>query len=128
MASPWPYPWNKNANPLAIPPGALRYQISLQKQASAQDSFGGESTSWTTVLTVMAAMMDINAREGYQPGQFVAEVTHRISIHWPGPDIAVAGGMRVLFGSRVFQIQAVENVQERNRVLHLKCLELNGVQ
>ncbi len=37
-----------------------------------------------------------------------------------------AAGMQVAFGVRKFTVQTVENVQERNRVVHLMCLEVNG--
>lgn len=124
----WGYPWNKNANPLALPPGSLRDQITIQAKGNQQDSFGAQAETWNTVLTTMAKIDTLNIREGYQPGQFVAEATHTISMRWPGASIAIAGGMRIVTGARKFEIQSIENVQQRNRVLNLKCLELNGVQ
>lgn len=125
----WPYPWEKHSNPLAIPPGALRFQVALQqKGAGAVTGTGSPVAAWTTVLTCMAAITTTAQREVYQTGQFSGQVTHRVSIYWPGASIAVTSGMQVLFGTRTFTIQATDNAQERNRVLHLMCLEINGVQ
>lgn len=124
---PFPYPHQGIRDPLAIPSGAMRHEIQIQQQTSAQDSFGQPQQSWTTVLTTLAAIATLSQREVYQL-QFLAQVSHRITIRWPGSSIGIAGGMRILFGSRVFQIQTPDNVQERNRVLHMMCLEINPVQ
>jgi SPP1 family predicted phage head-tail adaptor len=120
----------RDKNPLALDAGALRYQVSIQVQSSTQDEMGGPVAAWTPVLKTWAAIATSSQREVYQSGagaQFVAQVTHRVQIRWPGAVLGIAGGMRVAFGDRLFQIQTVENVQERNRVLNLLCLEINGV-
>jgi SPP1 family predicted phage head-tail adaptor len=124
---PFPYPWQGVRDPLAIPSGAMRHEIQIQQQTTTPDSFGQPQPTWTTVLTAMAAFATLSEREVYQL-QFTAQVTHRITVRWPGTSIGIAGGMRVLFGTRVFLIQTPDNVQERNRVLHLMCLEINPVQ
>lgn len=123
------YPWHGNRNPLAVSAGQLRHQISIQAQSTAQDPDTGEPASvWNTTLTTWAQIETLTAREAYQAGasQFVAQVTHMVTIRWPGASVRIAGGMRVLFGERMFMIQAVDNVQERNRLLKLACLEVNG--
>jgi head-tail adaptor len=53
-------------------------------------------------------------------------VSHVVKVRWT-PDV-VQAGYRVLFGARILKIQAIVNVLERNRVLMLHCLELDGVQ
>ena len=120
----FPYPHQSVKDPLSIPSGAMRHEIVIQKQVSGQDSFGQPQPNWTPVLTVLAAISTLSMREVYQM-QFIGQVSHRITFRWPGSSSAITGGMRVLFGSRVFLIQAPDNVQERNRVLHLLCLEIN---
>jgi SPP1 family predicted phage head-tail adaptor len=124
------FPWANRRNPLVIPTGAKRNQVSVQSQAPTQDEFGGETANWNTVLTVMAAIATVSSKEMYQTGQtaqFTAQVTHMVTIDWPGASVPIAGGMQVVFGTRTFVVQTVENVQERNRVLNLMCLEINGV-
>lgn len=109
-----------------INPGALRNQVQIQQQTSTPDSVGQPQATWTTILTAMAAIEATAAREAYQTGQFVADVTHRISIRWPGDGVVLHGGQRVAYGTRIFQVQAVENVRERNSLVHLLCLEIDG--
>lgn len=120
---------NFNA-PLAINPGDLCHRTAIQSQSKTQDPETGEpSSDWNTVLECWAAIRTPTSREMYQTGQagqFVSQVTKVVTIRWPGDSIMIAGGMRVMFGARIFTIQTVENVQERNRVVNLMCLEVNG--
>ena len=112
----------------SIGAGELCHLIEIQAAAPTQDAVGGQSVAWVTILTTRAAIRTASSKEAYQAMQFTAQVSHLIKIRWPGPSILLLGGQQVLFGSRVFTLQAVENVQERNRVLLLQCLEINGVQ
>ena len=113
-----------------IKAGDLRHRIAIQSQSTTQDAATGEPSSvWNTVLETWAAIDTVSAMERYQRGgaaEFVAQALHRVTMRWPGAGVGIAGGMRVAFGMRMFTIQAVENVQERNRVLKLTCVEVNG--
>jgi SPP1 family predicted phage head-tail adaptor len=128
----WPYPWNKSRNPFAIPPGAKRNQIQIQQKSSSQSPTGSPQAGWVPVLTCMAALQTLVGREVYQSGTFSGQMTHRVSIDWPGASVLITAGMQVALlqqgiPTRTFTIQAPpENVQERNRVLHLLCLEISG--
>ena len=114
-------------DPLVINSGEQRHTIQIQVQSNAPDAVtGAPGTSWATVLTTQAAIRTASSREAYQAMQFTAQVSHVIKIRWPGTGFNIAGGQQVLFGSRQFKLQTVENVQERNRVLLLHCLEING--
>lgn len=106
--------------------GQLRSQIQIQQQTAAGDALGQPLAVWATIFTAPAAIATVSMREVWQTAQFVQQVTHRITLRWPGSSIVIAGGMRALYGTRTFQIQSVENVQERDRVVHLMCLEING--
>lgn len=127
----WPYPWQKVVDPLIIPSGALRNAIQIQAQSTTQDGFGGEIASWNTVLNCFAAIETMRTREQFQEG-FVSQVVHVISIRWPGPTVPILANMRVVVDpvpggqSSMYLIQAVENVQQRNRVVRMTCLELNN--
>jgi SPP1 family predicted phage head-tail adaptor len=123
----YPYPYQNVKDPLALPAGMLRHEISIQQQSSTQDAFGQPLVSWSSIYTCLAAILTMSAKEVFQVSQFVSQITHRITLRWPG-ELGIEAGQRVVFGKRVFLIQALDNVQERNRVLHLMCLELNGVQ
>lgn len=114
-------------DPLAINAGELRHQVQIQQLSGGQAGDGSPMQEWTTVLTTFAAIMTASSREVYQASQFTAQVSHVIKIRWTN-NATIVGGMQVAFGSRTFKLQTVENVLERNRVLLLHCLELNGAQ
>lgn len=112
----------------SIGAGELCHSIQIQQQSTAQTGTGAEQTIWSTILTTRAAISTASSKEVYQASQFTAQVSHVIKIRWPGSSVTILGGQQVLLGSRVFKLQTVENVLERNRVLLLHCLEINGAQ
>jgi len=112
--------------PYELDAGELRHQVSIQSPSTSQTSTGSPTTSWSTILTCFAAIYTLSSREVYQASQFTELVTHVVKIRWPGASIGIQGGQQVLFGSRIFKVQTVDNVQERNRVLLLHCVEING--
>lgn len=119
------YPWQVNRNPLALSAGQLRHEIRIQKQDTTTDEAGGDSTTWVTVLAALAGIETLSLREVYQSAQFASQVTHRITMRYPG-EVGIGPGMQVLFGTKRYLIQGIDNVQERNRVLLLTVQEING--
>ena len=115
-------------DPLVVNPGELRHAVQIQQQVTTQSASGEPQQSWTTILATQASIRTASSREVYRASQFTGQVSHVITIRWPGSGVSILGGQQLLFGGRVFKLQTVENVQERNRVLLLHCLEINGVQ
>lgn len=114
-----------------IDPGKKRHNIAIYAQSATQDSFGQKSMALGDVaLTCYAAIDTFTAREVYQEG-FVSQVVHKIYIDWPRT-VAITVDMRVVVHGRlganasVYEIQAIENVQERNLVMVLTCIEINN--
>lgn len=108
----------------ALDAGTLLHQVQIQSQASTADSFGQPQQTWTTIRTACAAIATPSAREVFQAGQLTSQVTHMLTMRWS--PTAIAPGMRAVFGSRTFKVQAVINVDERNIVTRLLCLELGA--
>lgn len=114
-----------------IDPGRKRHKIGIQSQ-NEQDSFGQVAGAWNPVLDdCYAAIETTTAREQFQDG-FVSQVVHRVSIDWTW--VKIRTGMRVvvhpIFGGNasVYEIQAIENVQQRNLVMVLTCLEIDNAK
>lgn len=106
---------------VAINAGDLIHRIQIVKPTLAQDSAGGWQQDTDSVFaTVWASIEALTGRELYAAQQRVSEVTHKITIRWyPG----IVARMNVWFDNRVFQIQAVQNPDERKIMLVLLCLE-----
>lgn len=101
--------------------GQLNRRIVVQSQATSQDSYGQQQQTWTEVLTCWASIKAATSREVYAAAGFVSQLSHVITIRYPATPITSA--MRVLYGSRVFQVQAVVDPDESRVLMNLFCLE-----
>lgn len=103
--------------------GRLRHRVTIQQLVAAspqQTASGQPDESWSTYLTVWAAVEPLNGRELYAAQEHHAEVTTRIRMrHRSG----VTAKMRVTYGGMTYDIKAIVNPEERNRELQLLCAE-----
>jgi SPP1 family predicted phage head-tail adaptor len=109
-------------DPLTIDAGTLRFPVAVQQQTSTQDAFGQEQTSWITLLNTRAAIRTLTLSERGSASGFVSEATHRVTMRYQS-DVPLSAGMRIVYQSHTYLLQAVENVLERNRVITCLVLE-----
>ena len=100
--------------------GRLRHQIIIQQQSSTQDTHGQLVETWSTFATVRASVEPLRGREYFGAEQEQAEVSTRIRIRYIA---GVLPKMRVLFGSKLYDIVSVINAEERNFHMELMCNE-----
>lgn len=102
----------------------LKHRVTIQEAVQTTDGAGGFSTSWSDADTVWAEIMPFASRSTTQERlvaeQLEAQQRYRITIRYLS---GVDAGMRIQYGSRLFDILSVVNVQERGEVLELFCLE-----
>jgi len=98
--------------------GQMRHQITLQGQGSTRDSGGGISAGWSTIASVYADIKPKSGKEVYAQGKLVGSVSHEITVRYR-TDITNAS--RISFDSKLFNIRAIINVDERDRFLKLLC-------
>jgi len=104
--------------------GKLRHRIELQSFTTVNDSYGQGTKTWTTYTvngTVYAQIVPLQGRELLQAQQISAKVNHRIRIRYHS---AVENEHRILFGVRIFEINAIVNFEERNIYHDLYCTEI----
>jgi len=100
--------------------GTLRHQVVIQTPTETQDSQGQPIKSWGTFATVQAAVLPLKGREFFDAQQINAETSTKIIIRYiPG----VTQKMRVSYDSKLYNIQAISNVGERDRQIELMCGE-----
>ena len=76
--------------------------------------------AWETFATVWASIEPLIGREYFAQEREQATVSHKIRMrHFPG----ITHKMRVAWESRLFEIESVLNVGERNREIVLMCRE-----
>jgi head-tail adaptor len=110
----------------SIGAGELVHLVEIQKPRTAPgDSFGQSITPaiYDTVLTVRASIEAVGGAEVNEMGQLVSQIGQTVTIRWT--PTFIGANYRVIWGTRVFVVQAVRNVLQRNRVLELLCSEVN---
>ncbi len=100
--------------------GVLRKRVTLQAESRTDDGAGGYALSWTDVATVWAEIAPLGGREAFAAHRLEARVTHRVRLRYRE---GITADMRLVMGSRVFNIRAVLNEGERNRWLDLLAEE-----
>lgn len=103
--------------------GRLRHSVQLQSPAGSRNAVGERTTTWSTVQTVWAGIEPLRANEVIAAAQSQMNITHRIVMRYDSSIAGITHGWRILFGSRVFDIQGVRNIDEKNRVYELLCSE-----
>jgi len=104
--------------------GRLRHRITLQKPAGTRDAVGERTTTWSNVVSSWpAAIEPLRVQELVGISQFQSRITHRIMLRYSTEIESIDHSWRVLFGLRVFVIEGVRNIDERNRELELLCSE-----
>lgn len=100
--------------------GRLRHQITIQGTTETQNSYGEPVTAWTDFASVRAEITPISGREYFAAQEVRSDVTHRVRLRYLS---GVTSQMRIMFGSRIMDIESVINVNERNHELQLMCVE-----
>lgn len=104
--------------------GKLRHRVVIQQASVTQDDYGQESKTWSTFATRWAAVEPQSGQDFVQSNRNEVTVSYRIRIrHTPG----VTSKMRVSWDNRIFRIEYLTDVMERDREMHLFCTkETNG--
>ncbi|GAB6174503.1 phage head closure protein [Paradesulfitobacterium aromaticivorans] len=102
-------------------PGKLKHQVTIQQNNPSQDAEGVMVENWVDIATVWAAVQPLQGRELLAAQSIAAEVTTRIRIRFRA---GITSAMRILYGSRVFDIQAPIDPEEKHQELNLLCREV----
>lgn len=103
--------------------GKLRHRITIRKQHNRPSDYGATFAEWQDLHHVWAEVKPITGRELFSAAQTHSEATYHIWLRYlPYIDTT----MQVQFGSRTFEIIAIQNWREQNRSLLLHCRELTN--
>ena len=101
--------------------GRLRHRVKIQHYTESQNAFGEATKNWTDYATVWAAVEPVKGREFWESQQINAEITTKVTMRYLA---GVKPKMRILYDTRIFEIDSVINVDERNRELQLLVKEM----
>ena len=103
-----------------ILPGDLRHRLTLEELNRVADDGGGFTESWVAVATIFADVSPISGSERVEADRLTGSVTHDVVLRYRA---GVVPAMRFRDGTRIFQIIAVIDVEERRRWLKCWCEE-----
>jgi SPP1 family predicted phage head-tail adaptor len=101
--------------------GKYDRRVTIQQATKTRDSIGGEVLTWTTYKTWWCRIRVTGGGEKYVNQQTISEATHQLEGRFIG---GVKPTMRVLYGSRIFNILLAQDFDERHETLKLYCKEL----
>lgn len=101
--------------------GKLRRRITIRCATLTQNSIGEMVQSWADFArNVPAQIVPANGKEAIQAAQVNAQQQVIVCIRYlPG----VSPQMRIIYGTRTFEINSVMNKEERNREMEIVCVE-----
>jgi SPP1 family predicted phage head-tail adaptor len=102
--------------------GALRDKVTIQRKSTSRGAAGGEVNSWVDLAEVWAGIMPLSGRELASQRSIYADATHKILIRYRDD---VTPKMRVLFGTRQFDIASSLNMDGHRRYLEIIAIERN---
>lgn len=104
--------------------GALRARVTIQRENPVATGGGGYVPGWSNVADVWAQLEPVSGREILQGARLEGRVTHRAVMRYRAD---VTAGMRLVFGARLFRIQAALDLGARNRFTQLLIEEGGAV-
>jgi SPP1 family predicted phage head-tail adaptor len=118
------------------PAGEFRHLVQFQSRNSQQDAAGQPADTWTTYLTTRAKIEILRGQLQYQSDVFINKNTYQITIRYPhlvatgvdaegNPTTKIAVQDQIVFNSQVYVIQAIINVEQRDRELMFLAYVVN---
>ena len=90
--------------------GKLRHKITIEDVTETINDIGEIVEEWEEFATVWAEILPLRGREYWASKQTTSEITGKIRIRYLAD---ITSKMRVKFGERIFDIEAVLNTDER---------------
>lgn len=100
--------------------GKLRHPVDLEVLSQVSDGVGGQTETYTLLARVWASIMHAGETEKLNAGMQQNVITHNIRIRRCA---GLSVSDRVVFGTRIFEIVSINNVEERDYMQDLQCLE-----
>lgn len=101
--------------------GELKHSITFQAETVTYDTYNEKIPDWVSVATVRAAMITTGGKLFYAAQKLHAETSAVFQIYFSR---AINGRMRIKYGSRIFNILGINNVDGESRELLISCKEV----
>ncbi len=92
----------------------MRHRLTLEAPVRTPDGAGGATLAWSPVASLWAEIEPAGHQERFRNEKTGAMVSHRISMRFRTDMVP---GMRLVKGSRVFEVVSLLDPEERGRQL-----------
>lgn len=100
--------------------GDINKRVQVMQSSQVKDGAGGFEKVLTPIRTVWANITPVQGREFWESQQTQARITHKIIIRYTKD---INRTMVLVYDNRIFDIQFIINVEEKNRFLEIQALE-----
>ncbi|GIV86627.1 MAG: hypothetical protein KatS3mg054_0656 [Chloroflexus sp.] len=102
-------------------PSWLKHRVTIQQLAVTQNTYGEQVETWTDLRSVWASIEPLRGQEYIASKTMQAAVDHRIRLRYAA-DIT-PHNHRIVYKSRIFEIESVIHVREARVETQLMCRE-----
>jgi len=103
--------------------GKMRHLVTLQRRSTTQDAMGQPTETFTTIADVVCQIQSTIGREFLRASGEVSVGSHVVHTR-ARDDITLHAYDRILFGTRVFDIEGVSDLNEDKRLWRIAVTEL----
>ena len=100
--------------------GKLRHKIDIQQFTTTKDSYSEDIKTWVSFHKTFASITPLRGKEYFDTQQIVPEVDNKIVIRYRS---GIAPTMRIVWGSRTYEIRSITNFNERNIMQEILAVE-----
>jgi len=98
----------------------LRHAITIRRYTNVADGSGGFTRTHVDTST-RASIQPVSGRETFESMKLEAKVSHKITVRF---GVSVKPTDDIVFGSRLFKVSAVINIDERSRWMLILAEEI----
>ncbi len=103
--------------------GRLNKRVMLEQPVTTTDAYGGTTTTWQEVGTRWAGVEPLRGKEFFEAQAAQSEVEVRVVVRYDSAIAGVDATWRVVYGSRVFEVESAINTGERDEQIEIMCKE-----
>ena len=101
--------------------GRLRHRIELQEAVESRNQTGGVTRAWSTKVPRWGDILPLRGQERFDAAQVEAHTTIKIRIRYHS---GINPTWRIKWNDRIFNINGIVNVGERNYMMEIDCIEV----
>lgn len=100
-----------------------RHSVTLQTLSESRSATGAVTNTWANLCSKRASIEPLQGREYWNGNQALADQRFIIKMSYDTTAVTITPKGRILFGSRIFDIETKTNPDEANKELHFICKE-----